>query len=82
MSVLQEDRKRMRGEAMATVEAFNRGLRIILLDDGKTYPITNWFDNRGNDCDPDTAEFAVAGPDDNGKWYTIELGEYSHLGVH
>lgn len=67
---------------MATVEALNRSLRIILLDDGKTYPITNWFDSRGNDCDPDEAEFAVAGPDSNGKWYTIELGEYSHLGVH
>ena len=67
---------------MAEIEALNRGLRIIVLDDGKTYPITNWFDNSGNDCDPDTAEFAVAGPDSDGKWYTIDLGAYSHLGVH
>lgn len=67
---------------MATIEALNRRLRIILLDDCKTYPITNWFDCHGNDCDPDEAEFAVAGPDESGKWYTIELGEYSHLGVH
>ncbi|TNE54817.1 MAG: hypothetical protein EP341_05650 [Sphingomonadales bacterium] len=67
---------------MAEVDAFNRALRIILLDDGKTYPITNWFDAMGNDCDPDEAEFAVAGPDSKGKWYTIELGAYSHLGVH
>ncbi|MBM1556653.1 hypothetical protein JQV19_08330 [Sulfitobacter mediterraneus] len=67
---------------MTDIEALNRKLRTILLDDGKTYPITNWFDNNGNDCDPDEAEFAVAGPDSDGKWYTIELGEYSHLGVH
>lgn len=67
---------------MANIEAFNKSLRIILLDDGKTYPITNWFDRHGNDCNPDNAEFAVAGPDSNGKWYTIELGEYSQLGVH
>jgi len=33
---------------MAEIEAMNRGLRIIVLDDGKTYPITNWFDNSGN----------------------------------
>ena len=51
---------------MADIEALNRGLRIILLDDGKTYPITNSFDNSGNDCDPDAAEFAVAGPDSDG----------------
>ncbi|MEM9700226.1 MAG: hypothetical protein AAF943_15715 [Pseudomonadota bacterium] len=63
---------------MAEIEALNRALRIILLDDGKTY----WFDQNGDDCDPDDAEFAVAGPDSNGKWYTIELGAYSHLGVH
>jgi hypothetical protein len=67
---------------MADIEALNRDLRIILLDDGKTYPITNWFDAKGDDCDPDEAEFAVAGPDSSGKWYTIELGAYSHLGVH
>ena len=67
---------------MAEIEALNRALRIILLDDGKTYPITNWFDQNGDDCDPDDAEFAVAGPDSNGKWYTIELGDYRHLGVH
>lgn len=67
---------------MADIEALNMGLRIILLDDGKTYPITNWFDASGNDCEPEDAEFAVAGPDSNGKWYTIELGAYSSLGVH
>lgn len=67
---------------MAEIEALNRSLRIILLDDGRTCPITNWFDNHGNDCGPDIAEFAVAGPDSNGKWYTIELGQYSHICVH
>ncbi len=67
---------------MATIDAVNRGLGVILLDDGKTYPITNWFDKCGNDCAPSEAEFAVAGPDDNGKWYTIEFDHYSHLGVH
>lgn len=66
----------------ASVDAFNRALGVILLNDGKTYPITNWFDADGDDCEPDEAEFAVAGPDSDGKWYTIELGQYEHLGVH
>lgn len=56
------------------VVAINCGLRQVLLDDGTMIPITNFFDEFGDDCEPDDALVVVAGNDGFG-YLTIELFE-------
>ena len=56
----------------ATVVAINCQSRLVLLEDGTTIPITNFFDEDGDDCDPDEAIVIVAGREGFG-YLTIEL---------
>jgi len=56
----------------ATVVAINCVSRQVLLEDGTMIPITNFFDEDGDDCDPDDAIVIVAGREGFG-YLTIEL---------
>lgn len=58
------------------IEVVNRKCSLAIKENGARLPITNWLNNCGDDCDPDDAVIAVAGPDDGGKWYTIDLREF------
>lgn len=47
---------------------------FVLMSDGQTVPITNFFDEDGDECDPLDAVSVVAGPHD-GLWLSVEVGE-------
>lgn len=42
--------------------------------DGTLYPITNWFDGEGGECDRADAVVCVAGKD--ACWFSIDLREF------
>ena len=61
------------------VTAVNRKAQIALLSDGQVIPVTNWFwaiDGTPMPCDPEDAVSAMAGPCEDGKYYSIDLTEY------
>ena len=49
----------------------------MMLDDGVILPITDWIDGNGNECSKQEAEFCIAGPDLNGRWYNAAIEEFS-----
>lgn len=55
-------------------EAVNREQAIYICRNGKLWPITNWFDDRGEDCTADEATRAVAG--EGRRWFTIDLTQF------
>ena len=54
--------------------AVNVQQRLYLDTNGETYPITNFFDQDGDECSPDEAVTAVAGRDDC--WFSIVLADF------
>lgn len=44
---------------------------FVLIDDA-LYPVSNWYDEDGDECEPSHALYCVAGNDVFG-WMTIEL---------
>lgn len=46
---------------------------IAYTEDGQALPVTNWFDDDGEDCDADNAVTCVAGPDKDGLWLCIDF---------
>lgn len=53
----------------------------VLLEGGTILPVTNWFDDNGDECEPDDAVSCVAGRDGYG-WLSIDLGEFTGNEVH
>jgi len=53
----------------------------VLLSDGTVLPITNYFDEWGEDCEPEDAVTCVAGTDAFG-WLSIDLTEFDWPTVH
>ena len=56
-------------------EAINVAQRLFMADDGALFPITNWFDPDGNECEPEDAVTAVAG--EGGCWFALNLGDFA-----
>lgn len=54
------------------VVAVNCRSELVVLEDGTTLPITNFFDEFGEDCDPDDATVIVAGREGFG-YMVVEL---------
>lgn len=54
---------------------------FCLLADGTVLPVTNWFDERGDDCGPEDAVWCVAGRDGFG-WLSIDLSDGVDGTVH
>lgn len=46
--------------------------RYVVLNSGDTLPLTNMFDDDGEECEADSAVSIVAGTDDSG-WYSVRL---------
>lgn len=66
-----------------TIEAFHRETETVIFEDGSTAPITKWIDGNGADCGPfDYPVTAVAGPDENGRWHTLDLSEFKTERTH
>ena len=58
---------------MSEVAMVHRGRAVALTEDGQELPITNAFDDDGDDCDLEDAVACVAGPDKDGMWLQIDL---------
>lgn len=66
----------MAGAEMTEVSCVNLKERVAITEDGQSLPVTDMFDEWGDDCD-DIEECAVcvAGPDSGGLWLTIDFRE-------
>lgn len=65
------------------VQAFHRSDELVLFNDGKTAPVTNWADSFGDECGPfDNPVTAVAGPDAEGNWHVFVLSEFDPVEAH
>lgn len=58
--------------AEIVVEFINLTRGFVGLAGGRTIPITEYFDDSGDECEPDDAVCVVAGSDDFG-WLSIEI---------
>jgi len=45
---------------------------VVILEDDRLLPVTDWIDEEGDFCDPDDAIVCVAGDEEFG-WITLEL---------
>lgn len=59
------------------VDCLHRGRSIAVLSDGQEIPIVSWFGPGALPVNPDDALSCVAGPDFDGQWYAIALGEFT-----
>lgn len=64
------------------ITAINRQKAIVLLDTGECLPITHFMDADGDDCGSDDAVACVAGDDDLGVWFSIDLTAFEPVEVH
>lgn len=55
--------------------------RLVILDDDHVLPITNFFDEDGDECDIEDACIAVAGKDGFG-WITFDLCGHPKPSTH
>lgn len=60
----------------AEVAMVNVSLRLALMEDGQKLPITDAFDDDGDECEPEDAVACVAGPDRDGMWVCIDLRQF------
>lgn len=60
----------------ADVEAVSRSRGIAVLNTGERIAVTNWLDFEGDECAADDAVVAVAGPDEQGRWLSIDLSAF------
>ena len=63
------------------VFAVNRTLALALMEDDETVPITNWYDDEGEECESGDAIVCVAGPTKEGQWLRIDLTEFGEGSV-
>lgn len=61
------------------LDAINRAASTYLAPDGRTYPVTDWYDEDGDPCQPDDAVAAVAGSSEN--WWAIILSGFEPAAV-
>jgi len=55
-------------------EALNIADGVFLASDGCTYPITNWIDADGEECDRGEAVACVAGA--GNRWWSLTLADF------
>jgi len=67
------------GNMSVEVAMVNVTLGIAIMEDGQELPITNAFDDDGDDCDPAEAVSCVAGPDRDGMWVSIDLKQFEDM---
>lgn len=64
------------------ITAVNRAVAVAMTDTGQTIPVTNWLDCDGDEYAPKDAVVAVAGPDDQGHWYAIDLSHFDPVSLN
>lgn len=64
------------------VSAVHRDRSIAILDDGQILAITTWFDADGVTYDHADALSCVAGPDEDGRWWIIDLSQFETVATH
>jgi hypothetical protein len=47
--------------------------------DGSVYPVTNWFDEEGDECSREDAVTCVAG--EGGCWFAITIADFCEDGA-
>ena len=63
-----------------SVEGFHRKGNYAVLTDGQVLQITAWFDGYGDEVGAfDSPKTACAGPDSNGKWWSIDIAEFEPM---
>jgi hypothetical protein len=62
--------------------AINRARSMAFATDGGLVPITNWFDVDADECGPEDAVACVAGPDSEGKWWSLDLSAFGDQPRH
>jgi len=67
---------------MIEVAAINRDQSTALMDDGQLIEITDWLDAEGDECEPQDAVVAVAGPLPSGQWVAINLAAFAETKLH
>jgi hypothetical protein len=65
---------------MIEVDAVNRKDALLLLSNGRTVPVTNWFDITGEECEPFDAVTAVGGSDN--QWFSVILSYFEPETTH
>lgn len=69
-----------------SVEAINRKEGVVLMVGGKTWPVSTWLDDEGDECDAASAVFAIVGPcHDEYRaefWVTLELSDFEAVNTH
>lgn len=56
------------------IATINLARRIAITEDGQQLPVTDMFDEFGDDCDDiEECVVCVAGPDSTGMWLTIDF---------
>ena len=63
------------------IEVLDLDDRVAVMSDGSTLPLTDFFDDDGDDCEPWDAVVCVAGSDSFG-WLTISLLEVDEPVFH
>ena len=66
---------------LAGVAMVNVALGVAMMEDGRELPITNAFDDDGDDCDLTEAVACVAGPDRDGMWVSIDLRQFERMAI-
>lgn len=64
---------------MIEVACISMSRGAALTEDGQELPVTHCFDGDGDDCEPDDAIAAVAGPDRDGLWLQINLSAFDDV---
>jgi hypothetical protein len=60
------------------IELVNRTRAQAVSSTGVVYPVTNWFGDDGDDCEPNDAVVCVAGSEALG-WLTIDLRDFKDI---
>lgn len=64
-----------------SIVACNFGRRVAILADGATVPITDFFDEAGEDCLPEDAVMFVCGSDKTG-WFATPMADFDGVVAH
>lgn len=54
----------------------------VVLQDGTVLPVTDWFDDDGEECGWESAVSCVAGPLPSGEWLSIDLDSFDFVTIH
>lgn len=56
------------------IAALNLNAGLFLDETGHTYPVTNWFDEDGDECPREEAATCVAGQ--GGCWFSLSIADF------